>query len=421
MPSFPSSEWWLQSMDEEATLTRKMGPAVMVPSSWEEVTGVEVHPAFRVQEPDRRTSPRSVAEPETWQSAPMQSITEIDSMPWGAIPSAPASPPEFREAFTRVSPPLPLQPHPTGFAPAVAPPCALPELSRPKMRARFDSDASTWRKTIPAMRRVLGLGNAPDFQAAAGPSLPPPAIRDAAPPARWSPLLMAAVAVSLVAMVVMTAIGISTKMAEAARAERTRVVSASGFGGQLLSDGKVFVDGAVQCESLPCELELAEGEHWITVKSPGFDTPPSRAVVVGGEQMTRVHFELAQSRGSVAEASAPVPVATAAEAPRETRTAAALADIAPAPEPAAEPRAVPRAKAAFRAPVANDSWGKLNINSIPAAKVVLDGRPLGSTPVLGVRVRPGAHSVVFIGPGGRRASRGTQVRAGATAVVAARL
>jgi serine/threonine-protein kinase len=40
--------------------------------------------------------------------------------------------------------------------------------------------------------------------------------------------------------------------------------------------------------------------------------------------------------------------------------------------------------------------GTLNINSIPPSAVVLDGRPLGKTPRIGVKVKPGRHTVVFI-------------------------
>jgi serine/threonine-protein kinase len=40
----------------------------------------------------------------------------------------------------------------------------------------------------------------------------------------------------------------------------------------------------------------------------------------------------------------------------------------------------------------------LKINSIPASSVVLDGKPIGSTPKLRYRVSPGKHSLVFVNP-----------------------
>ncbi len=60
--------------------------------------------------------------------------------------------------------------------------------------------------------------------------------------------------------------------------------------------------------------------------------------------------------------------------------------------------------------------GMLNINSIPASKILLDGRPLGSTPKVGISVPAGSHSVVFAKDGQRKSKRVT-VRAGETATV----
>jgi serine/threonine-protein kinase len=59
---------------------------------------------------------------------------------------------------------------------------------------------------------------------------------------------------------------------------------------------------------------------------------------------------------------------------------------APAKESAAkEPAAAPAAGEAF-----------LNINSLPASTVVLDGKPLGTTPKLKVAVSAGTHIILFI-------------------------
>ncbi|MCA9596250.1 MAG: PEGA domain-containing protein, partial [Myxococcales bacterium] len=81
-----------------------------------------------------------------------------------------------------------------------------------------------------------------------------------------------------------------------------------------------------------------------------------------------------------------------------------------------------RAPAARRAAPAAPAtaWATLSLNSIPISKVVLDGRPLGSTPKLSVRVKAGNHSVVFIGPGGRVA-RSVSVASGGSKTVAVRL
>jgi serine/threonine-protein kinase len=62
--------------------------------------------------------------------------------------------------------------------------------------------------------------------------------------------------------------------------------------------------------------------------------------------------------------------------------------------------------------------GTLNINSIPVSKVVLDGRPLGSTPKVGVSVPAGSHTVTFIHPELGKKSVTVQVKAGETKTAA---
>ncbi|HVJ18305.1 MAG TPA: PEGA domain-containing protein, partial [Polyangiaceae bacterium] len=59
--------------------------------------------------------------------------------------------------------------------------------------------------------------------------------------------------------------------------------------------------------------------------------------------------------------------------------------------------------------------GTLNINSIPMSNVILDGRPLGSTPKRGVSVSPGSHTVIFVHPEHGRKATTVNVEAGKTA------
>jgi|SoiMethySBSTD1v2_1073268.scaffolds.fasta_scaffold01305_9 PEGA domain-containing protein len=120
--------------------------------------------------------------------------------------------------------------------------------------------------------------------------------------------------------------------------------------------------------------------------------------------------------------------------------------FAPAPRPGArEPRSAPRPaahplrtadieaarKPATRAHVANtpvagtrnnpgETGGKLNINSIPYSKVVLDGRPLGDTPRVQVTVAAGPHTVLFVHPELGRIQKEVYVDSGRTVVTAVR-
>ncbi|MEJ7735409.1 MAG: PEGA domain-containing protein, partial [Polyangiaceae bacterium] len=80
----------------------------------------------------------------------------------------------------------------------------------------------------------------------------------------------------------------------------------------------------------------------------------------------------------------------------------------PGPGPATPPVTPPK-----ETPAASGS-GTLNINSIPVSKVVLDGKPLGSTPKVGVSVPAGNHTVTFIHPELGKKSVTVAVKAGET-------
>ncbi len=62
--------------------------------------------------------------------------------------------------------------------------------------------------------------------------------------------------------------------------------------------------------------------------------------------------------------------------------------------------------------------GTLNMNAIPVSKVLLDGRPMGTTPKLGVSVPAGSHTVTFINPDGARKSVSVNVKGGETKTAA---
>ena len=64
--------------------------------------------------------------------------------------------------------------------------------------------------------------------------------------------------------------------------------------------------------------------------------------------------------------------------------------------------------------------GTLNINSIPVSNVILDGRPMGSTPQVGLSVPAGNHTVVFVHADHGRKSRVVNVPAGGAATAAVR-
>jgi heme/copper-type cytochrome/quinol oxidase subunit 2 len=61
--------------------------------------------------------------------------------------------------------------------------------------------------------------------------------------------------------------------------------------------------------------------------------------------------------------------------------------------------------------------GYLNITSIPVSKVVLDGKVLGSTPKVKVKVTPGAHQIKFVNNDGVKGELSVLVVAGQTLTV----
>ncbi len=63
--------------------------------------------------------------------------------------------------------------------------------------------------------------------------------------------------------------------------------------------------------------------------------------------------------------------------------------------------------------------GVLHINASPVAKVLLDGKPLGSTPKIGLSVEAGEHTVLFVFAHGKSKKQTVIVKPGQVAVVAA--
>ena len=90
---------------------------------------------------------------------------------------------------------------------------------------------------------------------------------------------------------------------------------------------------------------------------------------------------------------------------------------APTPTPTPTPKPTPVAK---EPPVAASGKGTLNINSIPVSNVILDGKPLGQTPKVGISVSPGPHTVIFVHPEMGRKAKSVTVEAGKTAAAIVR-
>lgn len=115
--------------------------------------------------------------------------------------------------------------------------------------------------------------------------------------------------------------------------------------------------------------------------------------------------------------SAPGSGAPPQNAPPEVPAAAGSTAISPPdpprlaePLPSSRPKTEPTTSSPK--PAAEAPQGTLNINSIPVSKVILDGKPLGETPKVGLKVAPGLHQVTFVHPTMGRKSVAIQVAAG---------
>lgn len=109
----------------------------------------------------------------------------------------------------------------------------------------------------------------------------------------------------------------------------------------------------------------------------------------------------------------------------EEGRSAATPPARPTPTPAPAATAPPAttgtpAPTSSPPPATPTGTAKLNINSIPLSSVLLDGKPLGTTPKLGVVVTPGSHNVTFIHPEHGRKNVTVTVADGQTGTAAVR-
>ncbi len=117
---------------------------------------------------------------------------------------------------------------------------------------------------------------------------------------------------------------------------------------------------------------------------------------------------------------------------REEKSPESIASSTPSPTPTPSgPVSTPTRTAATEpkrsdpapepTPAPASGMGTLNINSIPASRVLLDGAPLGETPKTGVSVTAGTHTVTFIHPELGKKSVSVKVGPGETKTASAKL
>nr|WP_275939316.1 protein kinase [Polyangium spumosum] len=183
------------------------------------------------------------------------------------------------------------------------------------------------------------------------------------------------------------------------------------------SKAAISVDGMERCGTTPCIVrDLAPGDRIVKVSAPGkAEKVVSASVVRGEESPVLISLE------AVAPES-PNPTPPVERVPEVVGTIPASEPAEPVEpaEPTRAPGPIPTAAPTIGMAnaQATQGTGTLNINSIPVSKVVLDGRPLGNTPRVGVSVPAGTHSVTFVHPERGKQTVTVTVKAGETKTAA---
>jgi hypothetical protein len=154
---------------------------------------------------------------------------------------------------------------------------------------------------------------------------------------------------------------------------------------KLVASKKGYVDYQAP---LKFDAGMAERTFKIDLYKPG-QSPNGEGSSSGGSIEDVTTPEVAAPR----VASAGGTVAAAPRSGKKPGFLAGMGDSTPASTPTpAKPAPTP----AKPAPAAGQ--GTLNVNSIPVSNVIVDGRPMGSTPKMGLSVPAGTHTVVFVHP-----------------------
>ncbi|MEZ4224961.1 MAG: PEGA domain-containing protein [Polyangiaceae bacterium] len=387
---------------------------------------------------------------------------ELDDGPTVALPSSVVNPPPTSRPSVGASRPAPLKSAPLPPLPSVPSSSApsTPMSSAPSTPLPLSALGAKRAPAPPASARVpsallkAGASAPPSLSlppaALAAPSVDssrlssiPPVAESLLPPAAPKkrsvlPWLFAAAAVLAVGAAGATGLVMykGSALGFGTAGNGTLVVTAAGTGGKAIQGLSVMVDGEKKCSASPCRIDgVKAGTRLVSATAPGYEATAARALSVTAGEESALHVEL-----NAETVSAPAKVANeeakpseeTSEAKVETKNAAPKSDepsrttdkssVKPASAKAEPKTAAATAEKADKADKADKAaaMGTLNINSIPRANVVLDGRPMGMTPVMGVSVSPGNHTVVFVHPEQGRKVAGASVEAGKTATVGVR-
>ena len=162
----------------------------------------------------------------------------------------------------------------------------------------------------------------------------------------------------------------------------------------------------------PVKIELDPNGGWkIVATKKGFDDFSETVSFDDGVAEKTIRISLSET-GKASDTSATVTGSVSDNSATGSATGSTSGSTSGSTAPAGGETKAPAA------PAPAGGNGTLNINSIPVSKVVLDGRPLGSTPKVGVSVPAGTHTVIFIHPEKGKQTVTVTVKAGDTKTAA---
>jgi serine/threonine-protein kinase len=166
-------------------------------------------------------------------------------------------------------------------------------------------------------------------------------------------------------------------------------------------------------KSPPVKIDIDASEKWkLVATKKGFDDLSQDISFEDGQAEKTIRIELAET------GKAPPAVAVGSVSGDKPPPTASTGTGGDKPPPTASTGTATGGDKPPPVAAGGGGNGTLNINSIPVSKVVLDGRPLGSTPKVGVSVPAGSHTVTFIHPELGKKSVTVQVKAGETKTAA---
>ena len=158
---------------------------------------------------------------------------------------------------------------------------------------------------------------------------------------------------------------------------------------------------------LPITVDISVDKPYsIVATKKGFGDFEQKVAFEDGQAERTFLVNLSAGSGATSgagEAATPSPSPSPSPAPNTGH----VATPTPTPTPVATPK-----------PASGN--GTLNMNAIPVSSVLLDGRPMGQTPRMGVSVSPGSHTVVFVNAEHGRKAKTITVDAGKSATVVVR-